>query len=116
MAGETPSREGSVSRFLDIFARGSAAAAFAALIAGKSLWVVGGFVFGALVLHLLGTRWPAIQTRLGPRLAAVVERVTSNRRYRIAAIVVVVGCFAVTGLMYVVKLRSDLDEIGRPHV
>lgn len=64
---------------------------------------------GAVGFHLLGTKWPIIKTRLRPRLSSWLEAIGNNRRFRLAVLTVIIGYFLITGLLYIRKLRGDLD-------
>jgi hypothetical protein len=114
MAGEIPSGEGSVFHFLDIFALGCGLEACAALFAGRSIWLVVAGVLGAIAFHLLGTKWPVIKTRLWPRLVLFFEWIGNSRRFRTGALTLVVGYFAVAGILYIERLRGDLDAYVMP--
>ena len=94
MSGEIPTGHGSVFHFLDIFALGCGLEACAALFAGRSLWLVMAGVLGAVGFHLVGTQWPSIKRWLGPRLSTTLDQIGSDRRYRITALVLVVGYFS----------------------
>jgi hypothetical protein len=111
---EIPSGHGSVFHFLDIFALGCGLEACAALFGGKPLWVVAAGVLGAVSFHLLGTKWPAIRKNLWPRVAAGIDQIGSDWSYRLWALSVIVSYFAISGLLYVHQLRSDLDTYVMP--
>src|ERR1035437_965276 len=108
LAGEIPSGHGSVFHFLDIFALGFGLAAVDSLVAGRSLWVVGGCVIAAIAIHILGTKWPLIRERLGPRLATILYRAI-----RVAS-ALLIGIVVVSIFLYVHQLRSDLDNYVMP--
>ena len=114
MPGEVPSGEGSVFHFLDIFALGCGLEACSAFFSGKSLGLVFGAVLGAVGFHVLGTKWGQIRGRLGPRLAAVLDRIGRDPAYRAIALVLVLSYFVVSAVLYVVRLRSDLDTYVMP--
>jgi hypothetical protein len=109
MAGEIPTGEGSVFHFLDIFALGCGLEACSALWSGKPSWEVVAGIIGAIAFHLIGTKWPTIRTSLWPSLSSRLESVGNNRRLRFAVLAVIVGYFLITGLLYIRKLRGDLD-------
>jgi hypothetical protein len=114
MGGEIPSGEGSVFHFVDIFALGFGLAAVESLVAGRSLWLVAGCSLAAWILHLIGTKWSRIKTLFGPAVSSVLDRVGSDRRYRVLALVLTFGYFGVNGLFYIRQLRTDLDTYVMP--
>lgn len=109
MAGEIPSGEGSVFHFLDIFALGCGLEACSALWRGEPFWQVGAGVLGAVVFHLLGTKWPVIKRRLGPDIGSFLDNLAGNRRLRMALVAAIVGYFLIDGLFYIRGLRNELD-------
>src|SRR5277367_5814766 len=113
MSGEIPTGEGSVFHFLDIFALGCGLEACAALFKGE-YWKVLLGVAGAIALHLIGTNWPLIKTKLAPNLASFLERVGRSKRLRIAALFLVVGYFVALLWLFLYKIRHDLDEYAMP--
>jgi hypothetical protein len=73
LAGDIPSGHASVFHFLDIFALGCGLEALAGLHKGDPLWIIGAYVAGAVGFHLLGTKWPLIEEKLGPRIAFLLR-------------------------------------------
>ncbi|HTU46666.1 MAG TPA: hypothetical protein VMF91_16485 [Bryobacteraceae bacterium] len=110
MAGEVPSGETSVFHFLDIFALGCGLEACAALFQGRSLWLVAAGVIGAIAFHLLGTKWQSIRKFLRPGLSIALDRIAKDRRYRLIALVLVVGYFCVRLTHYFLKPNAPVEK------
>ena len=87
----------------------------AAFIDGK-YWPAGTSVLIAVVLHSAAVYWPKIKLKIGRRLAAYLDRITSDSRYWWGAVLLLLLYPAFTGVFYVRNLRRDLDTYVMPRV
>jgi hypothetical protein len=63
----------------------------------------------AIVLFVVGLKWGSIRQRIGTRARSFFERVGNDSRYWISATLLSAFILAITGLVYVHGIRSDLD-------
>lgn len=69
-----------------------------------------------LALFITGIKWPAIKARMGVPLRAKIDRLTSNPRFQVSTLLIIVGCFVGLGLQHVQQIRADVDEYAMPRM
>jgi hypothetical protein len=113
MADGVPTGDLVIFAFCELLAVGFACEFAATLLRGDFLLAFIAFI-ATLALFVTGIKWPVIKTKLKAPVAARIEKLALNPRTRIAAFLVVVGYFAMQGVLFTVHLRGDLDKYVIP--
>src|SRR5437763_1733863 len=114
MADELPTSESAVPSLLQALTWATMFGCIDTLIAGKP-WTLWGGLLAISVLSLAaGIKWSRIKAGLGPTIAGRVERIARNPLYRKLTVALVLGYFVIAGLLYIHRLRSDLDFYVMP--
>jgi hypothetical protein len=100
MADEVPTPEEAVPSFLHAFMWACIFGAVDAVIAERRWYVWAGALGLSLASHIVGIYWSWIKSKTGPRFAARLEQIASNRRrYKwVIGIVIVIALLASIGI------------------
>jgi len=77
-------------------------------------WVAVGALVTAVMVHVVGVKWPKIKLRTPPHYTFWLDRVASDHRYRRALILLLLSCGVMYEMAYVHSLRNDLNTYGMP--
>jgi hypothetical protein len=68
----------------------------------------------AIALYTARHYWTQVKLRVGHRFAAYLDRVANDSRYRWGAVILLMLYPVISGSLYVVNLRHDLDMYVMP--
>src|SRR5579871_1619044 len=108
MPESPPLRDSSTGFLVKAAATGFMVQAVTALVNGKSLWITVGCIVVAIVLYVSWDKWPEIRKHVGPRAVVALPKVG------IVALIIVLGYFGLSALLYITQLRTDLDSYAMP--
>lgn len=114
MADETPSGDRAVFVLCEGIALFCATQAMQRMLDGRPLFeIVIAWVL-CVSFFIIGIKWSKIKLKITPRLASHVNRIATDPRYWMTAIMLVFFYFAISGIIYLRSLRNDLDTYVMP--
>ena len=108
-----PQGDGAIFAVFELFALAFAFEGTDRLLTGHYFAALVAYIV-ALILMITGLKWRWIRQRIGARVASFFEGIGNDSRYWIGSVLLIAFFLAVTGLVYVRGIRSDIDIYVMP--